>query len=106
MISAAELFADLNRKPRFRAEYARLAREYQAAARRIKRTQKSPRWAGVFGRIGASTEVLETPSAGDFINDCYSGATSMPAYCGTPSRVRATPAVCPSMLASQMGGAA
>lgn len=71
---------------------------------RPRRTQKSPRGAGRFGKLGASTEVLETPSAGDFINDCCNGATSMPAYCGTPSRVRATPAVRP--LAFRLGGAA
>ena len=71
--------------------------------------RKNPLLAGfrvrVRGIIGASTVVLGTTTAGDFINDCYIGATSMHVYSGTRSCV-CHPARRSSALASRLGGGA
>ena len=69
-----------------------------------RRTQKSPRWAGRFGKLGASTRSAVNTLAGDFRNLVIEEPKMQPIYCGTPSRVRATPAVRP--LAFRLGGAA
>ena len=73
-------------------------------------TIKNPRQRGTFARvcgtICASTAGGESPTAGDFRNLVIEEPKMQRIYSGTRARVRATPAVCPSMLASQMGGGA
>ncbi len=71
-----------------------------------RRIQKSPRGAGVFGRIGASTRSAANTLAGDFINDCYIGATSMHAHSSARPRVCLPPVRLSSALAFRLGGVA
>jgi hypothetical protein len=51
------------------------------------RTQKSPRGAGWFGMIGASTESACNTSAGDFRNQVFEEPVMQRIYSGTRSRV-------------------
>ena len=63
---------------------------------RTRPAQKSPRAAGRFGMIGASTEVLATPSAGDFTLVAVTEQTTMPIHGSTLARASALPPVRPS----------
>ena len=67
----------------------------------ITRAQKNPRWAGWFGKIGASNESAANASSGDFRKLTDKESTMQRIYLSTRARV------ChPRSLAFHLGGAA
>jgi hypothetical protein len=72
------------------------------------RTQKSPRGAGRFGMIGASTLELETFRAGDFRNQVFEEPVMQHKYDGTRSRAchLSPPPRCAHLTYCYMGGVA
>ena len=74
---------------------------------RSRRTQKSPRWAGRFGKLGASTRSAVNTLAGDFRNLVEEEPKMQHEYDGTPARAcHLSPPPCRAHLTYFMGGVA
>ena len=72
----------------------------------ITRAQKNPRWAGWFGKIGASNESAANASSGDFRNPVNEEPKMQRIYLSARARVCHPPVRRPSMLAFLSGGVA